>query len=562
MAETGSVAAMESRPVSRLSLMSPRPLGPTARIPLKRVTSVRDVPRAVWVLVLVVSTPLAILFPFRAYDVLGPGWLRSHDPHPLVEQVAVSGFSAGWLAVSMTLSAACLVHAVIRPRTALLATVAVMVLGTLVLVLEAGLAVVTSNEIILASVVLGLWPWWLPQVSSTAPPAPCRLIDERRQRWFKFALVASMALATWSTFGSMWGGLSHQAGPLSLVLLPFAVLPLGALFWPRAATAGALVGLAHLHLSWVQLDPGMRATIPVEVFLGLAAAAVTLCTMRRTPAIVLTVAALVLFGEWIGGAQVAIVRGEVMPPPGGPAPILVVGGVLGTAAVLVVLWHRQARTLASLRQQEQEWSGRQTELSERARLARDLHDVVAHHVSLIAVRAETARYTHPDLSPSSEAVLADIADDARRVMDELRGVLGVLRRSEVEGTSTDPLPGAADLTELVARNRASGMQITLSDLRGAYALHEQTTGRGHVLYRVLQECLTNARRHAPGHAVLVVLSDSAPHLVVSNSCPGGPSAIPGAGQGVVGMRERVEALGGELVLDHGVDFRVEVHWRD
>ena len=134
-------------------------------------------------------------------------------------------------------------------------------------------------------------------------------------------------------------------------------------------------------------------------------------------------------------------------------------------------------------------------VEERARLARDLHDVVAHHVSLIAVRAETAPYTHPDLDPQARSVLGDIAADARLALDELRGVLGILGRSGA--VERAPQPTWSDITALVERTRSAGVDIEMIGDTSA----EVGPSAGYAAYRVVQEALTNARKHAPGARV-------------------------------------------------------------
>lgn len=184
----------------------------------------------------------------------------------------------------------------------------------------------------------------------------------------------------------------------------------------------------------------------------------------------------------------------------------------------------------------------ETRSAERARLARDLHDVVAHHVSLVAVRAESAPFTHPGLDDAARAVLAEIAADARSALAELRGVLAVLQRSEA--IELAPQPGAGDIDRLVDDARSAGQQVEVS---GAWDAPPAPVG--HVLYRCAQEALTNARRHAPGEPVLLEREqpDGSAVLRVSNRVRGvaGGPVVPG--RGLIGMAERVESVGGSLV---------------
>ncbi|WP_082573524.1 sensor histidine kinase [Cellulomonas sp. Root137] len=175
---------------------------------------------------------------------------------------------------------------------------------------------------------------------------------------------------------------------------------------------------------------------------------------------------------------------------------------------------------------------------ERARLARDLHDVVAHHVSLVAVRAESAPFVHPDLNDDARAVLAAIATDAREALSELRQVLVVLQRTSDEGERT-PQPTACDVEDLVASAVAAGQPV---DLDGEW--REVPPATGYVLYRAVQEGLTNARRHAPG--VTARLSRTQTDGAVGFRMTNPAERVAEPGRGLIGMRERVEALGGTM----------------
>lgn len=189
--------------------------------------------------------------------------------------------------------------------------------------------------------------------------------------------------------------------------------------------------------------------------------------------------------------------------------------------------------------------------AERARLAHDLHDVVAHHVSLIAVRAETAPYTDPDLNDSSQEVLSEIADEARRALEELRGVLGVLHRAE-EDPALGPQPSLRDLPDLVDRAGRAGDRITAEGVDAGWVVPETV---GYVVYRVAQEALTNARRHARGARVDVRLHRDDDDLVICVHNEAGAKAPMGAdeGQGLTAMADRVGALGGVLVAGPQAD---------
>ncbi|QTE28585.1 sensor histidine kinase [Pengzhenrongella sicca] len=194
---------------------------------------------------------------------------------------------------------------------------------------------------------------------------------------------------------------------------------------------------------------------------------------------------------------------------------------------------------------------------ERARLARDLHDVVAHHISLVAVRAESAPFMHPQLGEAARTVLADIARDARGALDELRHVLVVLQRTEEQAdTGRSPQPGADGIAKLVDDARAAGQDVHLTWSGERHVAAAQ----GYVMFRAIQEALTNARRHAPGSAVDVVVTVTDAAVTVRICNPVDPQATShDPGNGLVGMRERVEALGGDLQVDnHDGTFRVVV----
>jgi signal transduction histidine kinase len=182
-------------------------------------------------------------------------------------------------------------------------------------------------------------------------------------------------------------------------------------------------------------------------------------------------------------------------------------------------------------------------MEERARIARELHDIVAHHVSMIAVQAETARLTTPDLPEEGKQRFKAIGDTARDSLGELRRLLGVLREDVPGEAERTPQPGLADLEALVDAAREAGAQVRLTMIGRAEPL---SPGVDLTAYRIAQEALTNARRHAPGADVDVELRYEADtlHLEVRDNGPG--AAAEANGHGIVGMRERAEMVGGTL----------------
>jgi len=188
-----------------------------------------------------------------------------------------------------------------------------------------------------------------------------------------------------------------------------------------------------------------------------------------------------------------------------------------------------------------------TARGERARISRELHDVVAHHVSMIAVQAETARLATPGMPAAGAQQLSAIGDTARAALTEMRRLLGVLREDSGGQTADrQPQPGLAQLNELLDEAReVSGIGARLIVSGWLTALDP---GVELAAYRIVQEALTNARRHAPGAAVDVELhfAGDALHVRVRDNGPG-PAAAPSQpvhGNGLLGMRERAAAVGG------------------
>lgn len=161
---------------------------------------------------------------------------------------------------------------------------------------------------------------------------------------------------------------------------------------------------------------------------------------------------------------------------------------------------------------------RRTVLEERSRLARDLHDVVAHHMSMVVVQAETAPYRLPGLPDEARAEFASISGSARQALDEIRGLLGVLRGSD-DGVALAPQPGLTDLGDLVDGAHRSGVAVELTTTGTPPA--ELSALAGLAAYRIVQESLANAVRHAPGTEVTVDVryAEASVELLIRNSPP-------------------------------------------
>ncbi len=187
-----------------------------------------------------------------------------------------------------------------------------------------------------------------------------------------------------------------------------------------------------------------------------------------------------------------------------------------------------------------------TARGERARIARELHDVVAHHVSMIAVQAETARLATPGLSAAGAQRLAAIGDTARAGLTEMRRLLGVLRADTGGPAELQPQPGLTQLPELLDEAREASAAGARLILRGTPVPLDP--GVELAAYRIVQEALTNVRRHADGAAVDVEVhyAGDALRVRIRDNGPGPPTSAHPGGNGLAGMRERAAAVGGRV----------------
>jgi signal transduction histidine kinase len=199
--------------------------------------------------------------------------------------------------------------------------------------------------------------------------------------------------------------------------------------------------------------------------------------------------------------------------------------------------------------------------AERTRIAREMHDVLAHRLSLLATYAGALAY-RPDAPPEQLSRAAEvIRSGAHQALDELREVIGVLRDDELPGLTEGPadgmrpLPGVADLPRLIEESRAAGMVIEVGggawpgDEPAAALISCLPDALGRTVYRVIQEGLTNVRKHAPGATARITL-DGGPgaglDVTIASRLASAGAGVPGSGTGLIGLSERLELAGGKL----------------
>lgn len=283
-------------------------------------------------------------------------------------------------------------------------------------------------------------------------------------------------------------------------------------------------------------------------------APVSVGTRRRWRLIV--AAALTALGAYVVGTRTYPPAGDSPPPVVDAITVVALLGVQIGWGMYIGARRDLLATLrwrAELADEEQARRVAQAQGQERERIAREMHDVLAHRISLISMHAGALAY-RDDLTPEEvrgEAAL--IQQASSEALGELRGILGVLRSTDVDASTAPPQPTFADAMTLVDAARAAGLAVTVHR-----ELPEGATVPGQVgrhAYRILQETLTNVRKHAPGAHTRVTTSGrpgGSLHLEVVNSpaaSGGSGMALPGSGLGLVGLAERVAIVGG--ALEHG-----------
>lgn len=223
------------------------------------------------------------------------------------------------------------------------------------------------------------------------------------------------------------------------------------------------------------------------------------------------------------------------------------GSYLGSRRELLDSLTRRAERAEA----EQELRAAEARANERTRIAREMHDVVAHRISNVSMRAGALAFRDDLDVEEMRAESAIIRDTANTALDELRSVLQVLRDPATNTPTGRPQPNYGDIAELVDQARDTGMKVDLVDRLDAAPPDEI----GRTMYRIVQEGITNARKHAAGTRLHIAIdrSDGGILVVLSNPLSLRASAPPGSGLGLVGIEERVAVIGGRLERSETAD---------
>jgi signal transduction histidine kinase len=340
--------------------------------------------------------------------------------------------------------------------------------------------------------------------------------------------IAALVLATFEM--PAFDPYRHDGGPWWAL---WGILVAGPLLWRRRAPAGALATslLGALGALVTRAGPNWGILSQVTILLGPAvavASAATILAPRSSRRMALASGAVVL----VAGARLST------PDAVGAQVALIVGAWVTGEAV------RARRHEIALLRELLARRAEQGASDERNRIARELHDVVAHQLSVIAIHAGAARLAAGDTAPNHES-LATIEDASRQALADVRRALGVLRSDQGPG-GLAPQPGLDQLDRLAGRLRDAGLPLELTTAGDLSAI---PAGVATSVYRIVQEALTNVVNHA-GRAVTTVRIARTPgevRLDVRNDRPTSTGARhDGGGHGIVGMRERVAAYGGSL----------------
>lgn len=367
--------------------------------------------------------------------------------------------------------------------------------------------------------------------------------------WAPHAIVAFATLILFAmghVTGNTGGSENAMRAIIGLVSAAPALLtlirPIGA--WWALAGAVPLAGLLDSFSGYGGYFPWTPATA------GTALVVMTVVTFRTRPRVGVWM--------WLGVAGGSLFFSTILG-----SDMFLSGVILFIGAIVLLvtsLWHvrRDAQHVVTVeRSATAAERSRRTLLEERTTIARELHDVVAHHMSVVAIQAEAAPYRVENPPPELEQAFVAIRENAVAALTELRRVLGVVRAEDYEAPDA-PQPVLADLGVLLGHVRDAGLSV---DDVVTGAVRDLPQGVELSAYRIVQEALSNALRHAPGASARVELAYvlGGLGLRIVNTAPSGEAPpSPGAGHGITGMRERVAMLNGEMTAGPTADGGYEV----
>ena len=370
-----------------------------------------------------------------------------------------------------------------------------------------------------------------------APPSPARF-------FFGSRVALPVVVGAVQLMGTVFAA-EHEPSRRDLDWLAFALLLGGpaALTLRRRYPVPVLLGAFTVTAAYELLGYGDG---PIFISVAVAVVAAIMQGHRRAAIAVVALGyPTFVWGEFALGLEGA-------PEP---AEAIAVGAwLIALLAVPEVFRVRRERFIEEARSRAEERRRRASE--ERLRIAQELHDVLAHNISLINVQAGTALHLLDEQPEQARPALTAIKDASNEALGELRSVLDVLRETS-DGAPRSPTAGLAQLDTLIARTRVTGLEAGKRIEGEARKLHPSVD---RAAFRIVQESLTNVRRHAGAAAAVVTLryGTHALEIEVEDDGRGGSSAQSGSGNGIPGMRERAVALGGDFEAGPRADggFRV------
>ncbi|PYI40263.1 histidine kinase [Arthrobacter psychrolactophilus] len=387
---------------------------------------------------------------------------------------------------------------------------------------------------------------------SLPTPTPFSTVNLWRMKGISWVWLGTAAgcIALLAVGAPLNMNLYHMALPfaLGLAILHVAALGLSA----ARPLAGVMVSLIPMTMLPLVSSPVGLAPMPFSVVAIITQVLVICVAGLRAHWMVPAFGWLASVVIGVGLNYVTMPHGQTVGAQNNVVIFAAVSGGLMVAAVVAQQWQHLRTELAAERTVSAEEQSRRRLAEERTRIARELHDVVAHGMSVVVVQATTAPYRHPGLSEDLKKEFDDIAVNSRRAMTEMRSMLGSLRNADA-GRQLGPQPTLADLPQLLASARSAGIRISepkLSDVEH----HDIAEVIALTAYRIVQEALSNVIRHAPGADVEVEFTVQGRNLSVrvtnSKSDVGALMAQldkgSHVGQGLIGMRERAGIVGGTV----------------